>query len=83
MTIAGFSEKTFSIRSGRFAVDGGITVARVSHDRPYDTTANGSTCATHVTVICRDTGKRDRQGLQIYEDQNEVPFASGVLREPM
>jgi hypothetical protein len=90
-----FAEQTFSIRSGRFAVDEGVTVARVSYGRPYDTVANGSTCAVHITVICRDTGKRDRQGLAIYEDQNEVPFvfdhrrgtpdsfASGVLREPM
>jgi hypothetical protein len=69
-----FADKTFSTRSGHFRVIDGLPVVhRVTSDN-YDTVANGSTCATHVTIRCRDTGAKDANDRTIYECEDGTVF---------
>lgn len=69
-----FSDKTFSTRSGPFRVMDGLPIIHRGTSDRYDTVANGSTCATHVTVRCRDTGATDANGRTIYECEDGTVF---------
>jgi hypothetical protein len=70
-----FADKTFSTRSGSFRVMDGLPIVHRGTSDHYDTVANGSTCATHVTVRrCRDTGAKDANSRTVYECEDGTVF---------
>jgi hypothetical protein len=75
-----FVDETFSTRSGTLRVMKELDVVHIAHDGHYNTVANGSTCRTHVTIRCRDTGTKDARDRTIYECENGTLFVWRYVR---
>ena len=69
-----FKDETFSTRSGTFRVMECLPIVHRGTSGHYNTVANGSTCATHVTIRCRDTGAKDANNRTIYESEDGTVF---------
>lgn len=91
----GFEHHTFTTGSGgRPRNKAGVCEVHSSNDFAYDTVANGAAYKGSVTIECRLTGAKDKDGLEIYQTPDGKVFVyayrrgspesfdRGVIREP-
>jgi len=91
-----FEDKTFCLGSGGLPVNRcGVQVLHENVEFAYNTTANGSAYKGWLTVRCRVTPGKDKEGRPIYEDEagtlfvftygrgSASSFDSGSLRSPV
>ena len=67
-----FTDITFRTNSGPLGINKntGVSAIHQSHEFRYDTIRNGKAFRRTITVRCRDTGAKDMDNLNIYEDES-------------